>query len=94
MAAAWPHCDAVVSAHTLAALDQLAVALADPVRRRAPVRLRLRPPPTAAGAGVTLARCRTGSARAAVSWPRAWTVCALTTASQCGHAAAMPPASG
>jgi uncharacterized protein len=38
MAAAWPHCDAVVSAHTLAALDQLAAALADPVRRRAPVR--------------------------------------------------------
>jgi uncharacterized protein len=40
MAAAWPHCDAVVSAHTLAALDQLAEALADPVRRRAPVRPR------------------------------------------------------
>ena len=38
MAAAWPHCDAVVSAHTLAALDQLAAALADPVRRRASVR--------------------------------------------------------
>jgi uncharacterized protein len=38
MAAAWPHCDAVVSAHTLGALDQLADALADPVRRRAPVR--------------------------------------------------------
>jgi len=38
MAAAWPHCDAVVSAHTLAALDQLADALADPVRRRSPVR--------------------------------------------------------
>jgi uncharacterized protein len=38
MAAAWPHCDAVVSAHTLAALDQLADALADPVRRRTPVR--------------------------------------------------------
>jgi uncharacterized protein len=37
MAAAWPHCDAVVSAHTLAALDQLTAALADPVRRRAPV---------------------------------------------------------
>ena len=40
MAAAWPHCDAVVSAHTLGALDQLADALADPVRRRAPVRAR------------------------------------------------------
>jgi uncharacterized protein with von Willebrand factor type A (vWA) domain len=40
MAAAWPHCDAVVSAHTLAALDQLTAALADPVRRRAPVRTR------------------------------------------------------
>jgi uncharacterized protein with von Willebrand factor type A (vWA) domain len=38
MAAAWPHCDAVVSAHTVAALDQLTAALADPVRRRAPVR--------------------------------------------------------
>jgi uncharacterized protein with von Willebrand factor type A (vWA) domain len=38
MAAAWPHCDAVVSAHTLAALDQLADALADPARRRSPVR--------------------------------------------------------
>jgi uncharacterized protein with von Willebrand factor type A (vWA) domain len=37
MAAAWPHCDAVVSAHTLAALDQLAAALADPARRRAQV---------------------------------------------------------
>lgn len=40
MAAAWPHCDAVVSAHTLAALDQLAAAVADPVRRRSPVRTR------------------------------------------------------
>ena len=40
MAAAWPHCDAVVSAHTVAALDQLTAALADPVRRRAPVRSR------------------------------------------------------
>jgi uncharacterized protein len=39
MAAAWPHCDAVVSAHTLQALDQLTAALAEPVRRRAPVRL-------------------------------------------------------
>ena len=38
MAAAWPHCDAVVSAHTVHALDQLAAALADPVRRRAEVR--------------------------------------------------------
>jgi uncharacterized protein len=37
MAAAWRHCDAVVSAHTLAALDQLADALADPVRHRSPV---------------------------------------------------------
>jgi uncharacterized protein with von Willebrand factor type A (vWA) domain len=38
MAAAWPHCDAVVSAHTVHALDQLAAALADPVRRRVEVR--------------------------------------------------------
>ncbi len=38
MAAAWPHCDAVVSGHTVAALDQLAAALADPVRRRAEIR--------------------------------------------------------
>ncbi len=41
MAAAWPHCDAVVSAHTVAALDQLTEALADPVRRRAMARPRL-----------------------------------------------------
>jgi uncharacterized protein with von Willebrand factor type A (vWA) domain len=34
MAAAWPHCDAVLSGHTLDALDDLAAALADPVRRR------------------------------------------------------------
>lgn len=34
MAAAWPYCDAVVSAHTLAAVDELAAAIADPVRRR------------------------------------------------------------
>jgi len=38
MAAAWPHCDAVVSGHTVQALDQLAAALADPVRRRTEVR--------------------------------------------------------
>jgi uncharacterized protein with von Willebrand factor type A (vWA) domain len=38
MAAAWPHCDAIVSGHTVQALDQLAAALADPVRRRAEVR--------------------------------------------------------
>ena len=38
MAAAWPYCDAVVSAHTLDALDDLAAALADPVRRRAAMR--------------------------------------------------------
>lgn len=37
MAAAWPHCDAVVSAHSVQALDQLTAAIADPVRRRAPV---------------------------------------------------------
>lgn len=34
MAVAWPHCDAVVSAHNLGALDALTCALADPVRRR------------------------------------------------------------
>jgi uncharacterized protein with von Willebrand factor type A (vWA) domain len=39
MAAAWPHCDAVVSAHTVEALDDLTAALADPVRRRGEVRL-------------------------------------------------------
>ena len=38
MAAAWPHCDAVVSAHTVEALDGLTAALADPARRRAAVR--------------------------------------------------------
>lgn len=39
MAAAWPHCDAVISAHTVQALSQLTAALADPVRRRALARL-------------------------------------------------------
>jgi uncharacterized protein len=34
MAAAWPHCDAVVSAHSLDALDALTYALADPIRSR------------------------------------------------------------
>jgi uncharacterized protein with von Willebrand factor type A (vWA) domain len=34
MAAAWPHCDAVVSAHRLSALSELTRALSDPVRRR------------------------------------------------------------
>jgi uncharacterized protein len=38
MAAAWPHCDAVVSGHTVRALAQLSAALADPVRRRAEIR--------------------------------------------------------
>jgi uncharacterized protein len=38
MAAAWPHCDAVVSGHSLQAVDQLTAALADPVRRRTEVR--------------------------------------------------------
>jgi uncharacterized protein len=38
MAAAWPYCDAVVSGHSLQAIDQLAAALADPVRRRAEIR--------------------------------------------------------
>jgi len=40
MAAAWPHCDAVVSAHTVRALGQLTTALGDPARRRAPVTVR------------------------------------------------------
>jgi len=43
MAAAWPYCDAVVSGHSLQAIDQLAAALADPVRRRAEVRAVLAP---------------------------------------------------
>jgi uncharacterized protein len=47
MAAAWPHCDAVVSAHTVQALGQLTAALADPVRRRASV---APAPPAATGA--------------------------------------------
>lgn len=34
MAAAWPHCDAVVSGHRLDALEEVMVAIADPVRRR------------------------------------------------------------
>ena len=40
MAAAWPYCDAVVSAHQLDALGELTGALADPVRRRRPGRPR------------------------------------------------------
>jgi uncharacterized protein with von Willebrand factor type A (vWA) domain len=44
MAAAWPHCDLVLSGHTLTALRELADALADPVRRR-PL-----PPPRRGGA--------------------------------------------
>jgi uncharacterized protein len=43
MAAAWPYCDAVVSGHSLQAIDQLVAALADPVRRRAEVRAVLTP---------------------------------------------------
>jgi uncharacterized protein with von Willebrand factor type A (vWA) domain len=38
MAAAWPHCDLVVSGHTMGALQDLTKALADPVRRRAEIR--------------------------------------------------------
>jgi uncharacterized protein len=38
MAAAWPYCDAVVSGHTVRALQELTAALADPVRRRAEIR--------------------------------------------------------
>ncbi|HUC22664.1 MAG TPA: VWA domain-containing protein [Streptosporangiaceae bacterium] len=38
MAAAWPYCDAVVSGHSLQAMDQLAAALVDPVRRRPEIR--------------------------------------------------------
>jgi len=34
MAAAWPYCDAVVSAHRLTALDDLVAALAGPGRSR------------------------------------------------------------
>ena len=34
MAAAWPYCDAVVSAHTVHALDELTAALAHPAQRR------------------------------------------------------------
>jgi hypothetical protein len=33
MAAAWPYCDAVVSAHSLNALDELTAALAHPGHR-------------------------------------------------------------
>jgi uncharacterized protein len=58
MAAAWPHCDAVVSAHTVRALDQLTAALADPVRRRAVVR----PAALAEAAAVTEAEALTEGA--------------------------------
>jgi uncharacterized protein with von Willebrand factor type A (vWA) domain len=54
MAAAWPYCDAVVSAHTLHALDDLTAALAHPGRRSAlpPDRMRTSPaspPPASSG---------------------------------------------
>jgi uncharacterized protein len=42
MAAAWPYCDAVVSAHSLRALDDLTAALAHAPRRRSPTRARTR----------------------------------------------------
>jgi hypothetical protein len=45
-------------------------------------------------ASLDAGRWRTGWASAAVSSSSARTVCALTTASQYGHAAAMPPARG
>jgi uncharacterized protein len=38
MAAAWPYCDAVVSAHNFQALDELLAALRSPAVRRSPVR--------------------------------------------------------
>jgi uncharacterized protein len=38
MAAAWPYCDAVVSAHSLHALDELTAALANPAPRRSSLR--------------------------------------------------------
>jgi uncharacterized protein with von Willebrand factor type A (vWA) domain len=38
MAAAWPYCDAIVSGHSVDALQELTAALADPVRRRAEIR--------------------------------------------------------
>jgi uncharacterized protein len=41
MAAAWPYCDAVVSAHRLTALAELMAALADPARSRRTVPLPL-----------------------------------------------------
>jgi uncharacterized protein len=44
MAAAWPYCDAVVSAHTLHALDDLTAALAHSGRRRSPAPYRAHPP--------------------------------------------------
>jgi hypothetical protein len=54
MAAAWPFCDAVVSAHSVHALDELTAALARPARhrpssvdatRRLPVRADVTPGP-------------------------------------------------
>jgi uncharacterized protein len=53
MAAAWPYCDAVVSGHSLQAIDQLTAALADTTRRRPDVlavsRRSAASAPTAAG---------------------------------------------
>ena len=73
MAAAWPYCDAVVSAHTLHALDDLTAALAHPGRRRAPHpdRPRTAPeaPPAASSAPPASSAPSASSAPAASSAP-------------------------
>jgi hypothetical protein len=48
MAAAWPYCDAVVSAHNFDALDDLLAALRSPSPRRLPLA-----PPDASDVGGT-----------------------------------------
>jgi hypothetical protein len=49
MAAAWPYCDAVVSAHNFEALDDLLAALRAPAARRPPI-VPAEPVPVAAAA--------------------------------------------
>ena len=63
MAAAWPYCDAVVSAHNFESLDELLAALRAPRAHRPSF-----VPPTPAGGGQRRrGHCRRGTAPAAAS---------------------------
>jgi uncharacterized protein with von Willebrand factor type A (vWA) domain len=62
MAAAWPYCDTVVSAHTIHALEELAAALAHPGQRRPAHRDGIRSAPHPALRGRDQAAAAGGSA--------------------------------